>query len=63
MFRTLLTDSINRLRRGQLDPRIANAMGYLTGVLLCALEPGAVEDRLARIEAILAANAPPAKGA
>jgi hypothetical protein len=25
----LLADSINRLRRGQLDPRVANAMGYL----------------------------------
>jgi hypothetical protein len=47
----LLTDSINRLRRGQLDPRVANAMGYLTGVLLRALEQGAVEERLARIEA------------
>ena len=27
---TLLADSINQLRRGQLDPRVANAMGYLT---------------------------------
>src|SRR5450755_4606528 len=36
----LLADSINRLRRGQLDPRVANAMGYLASVLLKALENG-----------------------
>jgi hypothetical protein len=59
----LLTDSINRLRRGQLDPRVANAMGYLTSVLLRALEQGPVEERLAKIEAALAANTQPALGA
>jgi hypothetical protein len=49
----LLADSINRLRRGQLDPRGANAMGYLATVLLRALEQGPLEERLARIEATL----------
>jgi hypothetical protein len=53
----LLSDSINRLRRGQLDPRVANAMGYLTSVLLRSLEQGPIEERLAKIEATLAANA------
>jgi hypothetical protein len=52
-----LADSINHLRRGQLDPRVANAVGYLTSVLLRALEQGPVEERLARIEAILEDNA------
>src|ERR1022692_1338079 len=52
----LLADSINQLRRGQLDPRVANAMGYLTSVLLRSLEQGPVEERLAKIEATLAAN-------
>src|ERR1035438_2280877 len=28
----LLGDSINQVRRGQLDPRVANAMGYLAGI-------------------------------
>jgi hypothetical protein len=37
---TLLGDSINHLRRGQLDPRVANAVGYLSGILLKALEQG-----------------------
>jgi hypothetical protein len=58
-----LSDSINRLRRGQLDPRVANAMGYLTSVLLRSLEQGPIEERLAKIEATLAANAPEGNGA
>jgi hypothetical protein len=49
----LLADSINRLRRGQLDPRVANAMGYLANVLLKALESGRIEDRLAHLEAVI----------
>ena len=49
----LLADSINRLRRGQLDPRVANAMGYLASVLIRALEQGLVEERLANLHAIL----------
>jgi len=49
----LLADSINRLRRGQLDPRVANSMGYLASVLLRALEHGPIEERLAKLEAAL----------
>jgi hypothetical protein len=50
----LLADSINRLRRGELDPRVANGIGYLASVLLRALEQGPVEERLAQLEAIVA---------
>jgi hypothetical protein len=57
-----LSDSINRLRRGQLDPRVANAMGYLTSVLLRSLEQGPVEERLAKIEAARMANAQQGNG-
>src|SRR5215472_4055684 len=49
----LLAKSINQLRLGELDPRVANAMGYLAGVLLRALEQGSVEERIAKIEAAL----------
>jgi len=35
-----LAVSINQLRRGQLDPRMANAIGYLSSVLLRSLEQG-----------------------
>ena len=52
-----LADSINQLRRGQLDARIANGVGYLTSVLLRSLEQDPVEERLAKIEATLAENA------
>ena len=49
----LLADSINQLRRGQLDPRVANGVGYLSTVLLRALEQGPLEERMAEIEATL----------
>jgi hypothetical protein len=45
--------SINQLRRGQLDPRVGNAIGYLASVLLRALEQGPLEERLAHLETIL----------
>ena len=49
----LLGESINQLRRGQLDPRVANAVGYLASILLGALQQGPLEDRLSRLEATL----------
>lgn len=52
----LLAKSINQLRRGELDLRIANGIGYLAGVLLRALEQGPIEDRLANLEAALSMN-------
>jgi hypothetical protein len=48
-----LGDSINRLRRGELDPRVANAIGYLASVLLRAQEQGPLEERMAKLEAML----------
>jgi hypothetical protein len=59
----LLAASINQLRRGQIDPRVANGIGYLTSILLRALEQGPIEERLAKIEAALATNAQQAEGA
>jgi hypothetical protein len=50
---TLLADSINRVRCGQLDVRIANTVGYLSTVLLRALEGGPLEERLSRLEIAL----------
>lgn len=46
----LLADSINQLRRGELDARIANAIGYLASVQLRSFEQGMIEDRLAKVE-------------
>ena len=49
----LLAASINQLRRGELDPKVANAVGYLGSILLRAMEQGSTESRLAHLEAIL----------
>lgn len=49
----LLAQSINQLRRGELDPKIANAVGYLSTVLLRALEQGPLEERMAKVEVLL----------
>jgi hypothetical protein len=46
----LLSETISQVRRGEIDPRIANAIGYLSGVLLKAREQGEIEDRLTIIE-------------
>ena len=41
------------VRKGQLDPRVSNAIGYRAGILLRALEQGPTEERLAKLETIL----------
>jgi hypothetical protein len=53
----VLAESINQVRRGELDPRVANAIGYLAGLLLKAHEQVAVEDRLLKIEDSLGLSA------
>jgi hypothetical protein len=46
----LVSDTINQVRKGQLDPRVANAVGYLANVLIKAVEQGELEGRLAGLE-------------
>lgn len=53
----LMGDTVNRVRKGTLDPRVANAVGYLASVALRALEVGEFEGRLERVEAAIAASA------
>ena len=50
---TLLGQTINQVRRGEIEPRVANAVGYLAATLLRGLEQGDIERRLAELEAIL----------
>lgn len=47
----LLAETINQVRRGQLDPRVANAIGYLSNIVVATLQHGPLEDRLSRLEA------------
>jgi hypothetical protein len=46
----LLGTTINQVRRGQVDPRIGNSVGYLSTVLLKAQELGSIEQRLSALE-------------
>ena len=46
----LLIDTINKVRSGQLEIRIANCIGYLSGHLLKAFEQSDIQGRLEAIE-------------
>jgi hypothetical protein len=50
-LRDLLAESIIEIRAGKLDPRVANALGYLGASYLRALEVSDVESRLDALEA------------
>jgi len=50
---SLLATTINQVRKGQIDARISNAVGYLSGILLKGLEQSDTEKRLASMEAIV----------
>ena len=42
----LLADTINRTRRGELDAKTANTIGYLSGQLLKAFEYGKLAEEI-----------------
>ena len=48
----LLEETINRVRQGPFDLRAANAIGFLAGILLKALDQR-LEERLAHLEAVM----------
>ena len=50
----LVEESINDVRTGRVDVRVANAVGYLATIALRAIEQGDLADRLAALEAVLA---------
>jgi len=47
---TLLNETINQVRTGKIEVKIANAVGYLSGICLKALEQGDIEKRLEALE-------------
>jgi hypothetical protein len=54
----LLSETISQVRRGEIDPKIANATGYLSSVLLRALEGGVLAREIeAQAEAMKALRA------
>ncbi len=49
----LLADTINQVRKGQIDPRISNAVGYLAAIMLKAMEQSDIDKRLAAMETVV----------
>jgi hypothetical protein len=47
----LIEETVNDVRKGKLDPRVANSIGYLINVLIKARDQGELEERLSRLEA------------
>ena len=52
-LRDTLAQSIVELRTGKMDPKVANALGYLGASYLRALELADIESRLEKMEAQL----------
>lgn len=52
----LLADTIDEVKTGQIEPRVANAVGYLAGAIMKAIELEAFNDRLSAIEEAIGVN-------
>jgi len=49
----LLVQTINQVRRGEIDPRVANSVGFLANILIRATEQDKLETRIEQLEALL----------
>ena len=49
----LLATTINEVRQGEIDLRVANCIGYLAGHLIKALEVSEIESRMETIERVI----------
>lgn len=49
----LLCQTINQVRRGEIDPRVANAVGYLSNIILAATGQRELESRIAELESLV----------
>lgn len=50
---SLLAETINQTRRGELDAKTANTIGYLSGVLLKAIEYGSLADEITELKRLV----------
>ena len=48
----LVSETINQVRKGVIDPRVANSVGYLANVLIKAFERDELETRIEKLEAL-----------
>jgi len=49
----LLVDVINKTRSGNMDIKVANTIGFLSGHLLRAFQDSTIEQRISKIEELL----------
>jgi hypothetical protein len=54
----LISRTINEVRRGQIDPRVANAVGYLSNILIRAIDQDRLESRIEKLESLLKVQTP-----
>ncbi len=52
----LLADTINKVRAGEMDLRVANCIGYLSGHLIKACEVSTLSQKLDSIERAVSKN-------
>jgi hypothetical protein len=50
---SLLSETINQVRKGVIDPRVANAVGYLANIALRAVDQNELEARIRKLESLL----------
>ena len=50
---SLMSETINQVRKGVIDPRVANAVGYLANILIKAMEQGELESRIETLELLV----------
>lgn len=53
---TLLAETINQVRAGRLDVRVANCIGVLSGHLIKALEVAQLKDKIEIIDTLILAK-------
>ena len=49
----LIAETINQVRKGQIDPRVANSVGFLANILIRAVEREKLEQRIEHLEELL----------
>jgi hypothetical protein len=47
---SLIAETINQTRRGEIDAKVANAVGYLASLLLKAIEKVQLEEQMVTLE-------------
>ena len=55
---SLISETINQVRKGQIDPRVANSVGFLANILIKAVERDKMETRIDQLEALLKVQDP-----